>query len=147
MTNRRSPCLTIWPSLKWMESMKPDTRARTSTVATATNRPVYSSHSVIGFCSGLETVTGGGGGAAPAPDLLSQPASKLANNAATIKRRTPVMGPYFIRENQSRKRQIDLSRSFLYRDRQPAAGARSQPCLPCHGVLLGGTMLSRKARR
>ena len=79
--------------------MKPETRARTSTVSTAMNRPVYSSHSVIVFCIGRDTVTGGGGGAAPAPGLLSQPASRPANNAATIKRRTPVMGPYFIPVN------------------------------------------------
>ena len=75
--------------------MKPDTRARTSTVATATNRPVYSSHSVIVFCIGFETVTGGGGGAAPAPGLLSQPASRPANNAATIKRRSADHGAIF----------------------------------------------------
>ncbi len=74
MTNRRSPCLTIWPSLKWMESMKPETRARTSTVFTATKRPVYSSHSVIASASARETVTAGGCGPALAAGLLSQPA-------------------------------------------------------------------------
>src|SRR5262252_6401217 len=63
MTNRRSPCLTSWPSLKWTVSMNPETRARTSTCSTATKRPVYSSHSVIVFCSGCATVTGGAGGA------------------------------------------------------------------------------------
>ena len=80
-----------------MESMKPETRARTSTVSSASKRPVYSSHSVIDFCSGFETVTGGGGGAPPATGLLSQPASTVAANAAMIKRRTPIMGPYFMR--------------------------------------------------
>src|SRR5215813_12966037 len=61
--------------------MKPETRARTSTLSTATNRPVYSSHSVICFCNGRATVTGGGGGAAPAACLLSQPVSAWAASA------------------------------------------------------------------
>src|ERR1700690_3376304 len=55
--------------------MKPETRARTSTDSNAVKRPVYSSHSVMVFCSGRATVTGGGGGAAPATGLRSQPAS------------------------------------------------------------------------
>src|SRR4051794_18736135 len=61
-----------------MESMNPETRARTSTVATAANRPVYSSHSVIVFWSGLATVTDGGGGDELAAGLLSQPTSVWA---------------------------------------------------------------------
>src|SRR5215467_9020043 len=61
--------------------MKPETRARTSTLSTATNRPVYSSHSVICFCNGRATVTGGGGGAAPAACLVSQPVSAWATSA------------------------------------------------------------------
>ncbi len=75
--NSRSPCLTTWPSLKCSESMKPETRARTSTVATATNRPVYSSHSVMRCCSGLETVTAGSCG----PELAGcwpHPANPMA---------------------------------------------------------------------
>ncbi len=76
-TKRRSPCLTTSPSLKWMESMKPETRARTSTVSTAVNRPVYSSHSVIVFWSGRATVTGGGEAAVSA-GLRSQPAKPCA---------------------------------------------------------------------
>src|SRR5205809_5946193 len=65
--------------------MKPETRARTSTRPTASNRPVYSSHSVITFCSGLATVTGGGGGAGAATGLLSQPASKAAVSSRELK--------------------------------------------------------------
>src|ERR1700730_11111181 len=89
--NRRSPCFTIWPSLKWMESTKPETLARTSTVSTAVKRPVYSSHSVMTFCNGRATVTGGAGGAAEAAGLLSQPANhnamtnrELSRNARPI---------------------------------------------------------------
>ena len=58
--------------------MKPETLARTSTLATAVKRPVYSSHSVTVFCSGRATVTGGGGGAELAAGLPSQPASNWA---------------------------------------------------------------------
>ena len=48
------------------------------------NRPVYSSHSVIFFCSGRATVTAGGLGAAPAAGLPSQPASRWdVSNRAT----------------------------------------------------------------
>src|ERR1700742_3828085 len=85
MTNRRSPCLTIWPSLKWIESMNPETRERTSTVAKASNRPVYSSHSVIDFWIGCETVTEGGGGVALLACLLSQPATAQARTVANAK--------------------------------------------------------------
>src|SRR6476620_4689511 len=74
----------IWPSLKWIESMKPDTRARTSTVSTAAKRPVYSSHSVILFCSGVATVTDGGG-----PDLATGAPSQPATRYATGSKRQP----------------------------------------------------------
>src|SRR5258707_9488134 len=86
MTNRRSPCLTIWPSLKLTESMKPETLARTSTVSTAAKRPVYSSHSVIGFWSGLAVVTGGAGGAALVAGLLSHPTSMCAVTSRALGR-------------------------------------------------------------
>src|SRR3954471_4166810 len=102
-----------------MESIKPDTRARTSTVATGTNRPVYSSHSVIDFCSGFDTVTGGGGGAALATGLLSQPASGPANNAATIKWRTPIIGPISCLRLQPARGETSLFKSFLWPSRQP----------------------------
>src|SRR5215212_4870121 len=59
-----------------MESRKPDTRARTSTVFIAAKRPVYSSHSVIFFCTGTATVTAGGAGAELAAGLPSQPSIK-----------------------------------------------------------------------
>src|SRR5215213_5244003 len=59
-----------------MESRKPDTRARISTVLVAAKRPVYSSHSVIFFCTGVETVTAGGAGAELAAGLPSQPGIK-----------------------------------------------------------------------
>ena len=65
--------------------MKPDTLARTSTVSTAWKRPVYSSHSVMDFCSGWATVTGGGGGAAVAAGL-SQPASITAETSRELNR-------------------------------------------------------------
>src|SRR5262245_687590 len=89
MTNRRSPCLTIWPSLKWIESMKPETRERTSTDSTAEKRPVNSFHSVTALCSGFATVTGGGDVAALAAGLPSQPADRLAitNKVAETMRR------------------------------------------------------------
>src|SRR5262249_40828861 len=74
-----------------MESTKPETLARTSTVSTAAKRPVYSSHSVMSFCTGRATVTDGAGGAAVAAGLLSQPISHDAvmnrescRNARTI---------------------------------------------------------------
>src|SRR5262245_22868311 len=93
MTNSRSPCLTNWPSLKLTVSMNPETRARTSTCSTATNRPVYSSHSVIVFCSGCATVTGGGGGAEAAPGRLSpQLASAWAVSTNAPQVITRVMG-------------------------------------------------------
>ena len=58
--------------------MKPETLARTSTVSTASKRPVYSSHSVMVFCSGRAATTDGGGGAAPAAGLPSQPTKAWA---------------------------------------------------------------------
>src|ERR1700729_1180048 len=67
--------------------MKPETRARISTVSTAVNRPVYSSHSVIIFSSGCDTVTGGGGGdALPPTDLPSQGARIAARSIAKATR-------------------------------------------------------------
>src|SRR6266700_3615560 len=86
MTNSESPFWTIWPSLKWMESTKPETLARTSTVSTAVKRPVYSSHSVMIFCNGRATVTGGAGGAPEAACLLSQPTNHNAMTNREISR-------------------------------------------------------------
>src|SRR6185312_3889715 len=86
-----------------MESMNPDTRARMSTVANASKRPVYSSHSVMDFCSGFETVTGGGGGGPPATGLLSQPARTPAQTAATRNRAALTMGAYFMKASSTRK--------------------------------------------
>src|SRR3954462_12414950 len=64
MTNRRSPGFTSCPSLKPILSMYPLTRGRTSTLSTASVRPVYSSHSTISFWIGFAAVTGGGGAGA-----------------------------------------------------------------------------------
>jgi hypothetical protein len=47
--------------------MKPETRGRTSTVATAAKRPVYSSHSVISLCSGFYFVRACAGSGASRP--------------------------------------------------------------------------------
>src|SRR5215470_9148939 len=110
MMNRRSPCLTIWPSLKCTESMKPETRARTSTLSTAVKRPVNSSHSVMTFCTGCATVTDGGGGAAPAAGLRSQPARERAAKSSRLNRMPRVIG---------------LARALKQRrDRRPQEGAR-----------------------
>src|SRR5258708_17603965 len=65
--------------------MNPDTLARISTVSSAVKRPVYSSHSVMLFCSGCDTVTVGGGGAEPAVGLLSQPANTLPISISATK--------------------------------------------------------------
>src|SRR5262249_52143812 len=89
-----SPCLTSWPSLKWTVSMNPETRARTSTCSTAAKRPVYSSHSVIVFCNGWATVTGGGGGAEPVAGLLSQLASACATRTREPHRIARVIGSF-----------------------------------------------------
>ena len=45
MVKRRSPFLTICPSVKWISERYPERRARTSTASTATKRPTYSSWS------------------------------------------------------------------------------------------------------
>src|ERR1700741_1992518 len=73
--------------------MKPETRARTSTVSTATNRPVYSSHSVIFFCSGRDTVTGGGACTALATGCESQLHNKCANRNSEHKDTVRVIEP------------------------------------------------------
>src|SRR5215470_4249457 len=59
MMKSRSSFLTICPSLKCRESMKPETRARTSTVSSAWKRPVYSSHSATTLGIGFATVKAG----------------------------------------------------------------------------------------
>ena len=73
--------------------MKPETRARISTVSNAVKRPVYSSHSVMLFCSGCDTVTAGGG-AELAAGLLSQPASTLAVSIREPKSTMRIMGSF-----------------------------------------------------
>src|SRR5258708_33815483 len=62
MVNSGSPTLTSWPSLKCSSSMKPETRARTSTEATASKRPENSSHWVTRLAIGGATLTGMAGG-------------------------------------------------------------------------------------
>src|SRR5258708_38159008 len=62
MVNKGSPALTSWPSLKCSSSMKPETRARTSTEATASKRPENSSHWVTRLAIGggaLARIAGG----------------------------------------------------------------------------------------
>src|SRR5579862_76412 len=93
MTNSRSSFLTICPSWKCTESMKPETLARTSTVSKAVKRPVYSSHSVMLFCSGCATVTVGGGGELAA-GLRSQPANTLAISMRETKGTMRFMGSF-----------------------------------------------------
>src|SRR5262249_33996329 len=96
--------------LKCTESMKPETRARTSTLSTAVKRPVNSSHSVMTFCTGCATVTDGGGGAEPAAGLRSQPARERAANSSRLNRMPRVIG---------------LARALKQRrDRRPQEGAR-----------------------
>src|SRR2546428_5469416 len=57
MWNKRSPSWTISPSLKGAVIMKPDTRARISTVLSASNRPVKSWYSVTSLVIGVVTST------------------------------------------------------------------------------------------
>src|SRR5882757_5704599 len=98
-----------------MESIKPETRARTSTVANATNRPVYSSHSVTLSCKGLDTVTAGNGGAELA-DLSPQPLKARAANRPTDIGIERVIGcPLFWR---------DYRRFQIFAEVPPARGHR-----------------------
>jgi hypothetical protein len=81
-----------------MDSTKPDTRARISTVSTAVKRPVYSSHSVIDFWSGFETVTDAGRGAAVLPTgLLSHAARRRVRLVATAEKVVLVIGRFSTR--------------------------------------------------
>src|SRR5258708_35523516 len=65
--------------------MNPDPLGGISAVSNAVKRQVYSSHSVMLFCSGCDTVTVGRGGAEPAVGLLSQPANTLPNSISATK--------------------------------------------------------------
>ena len=85
MTNSRSPCLTSAPSLNGARSMKPLTRACTSTVSFASSRPGYSSHSFTSRTIGRLTVTAGGGGDAGAA-RRRQPGSNDRITKATAQR-------------------------------------------------------------
>src|SRR5437879_6284926 len=81
MVNSGSPTLTDWPSLKCSFSMKPETRARISTTATASKRPEYSSHCVTRLATGAEIDTGIAGGppcakAEEAETQTTRPASR-----------------------------------------------------------------------
>ena len=87
--------MTIWPSVKWMPSRYPETRARTSTVSSATNRPTYSSWSTTLRFIGAATVTFGGGGAPRCcgASLQAASATGIANNSArpglTVRMKSP----------------------------------------------------------
>src|SRR5580704_9690860 len=96
--------------------MNPETLARISTVSNAVKRPVYSSHSVMLFCSGCATVTLGGGGALEA-DLPSQPASTLAISSRETKGTMRIMGQF-----------SDTLRSDLVRSKVAIERAASKPC-------------------
>src|SRR3954464_7784641 len=83
MVNSGSPALTHCPSLKCSVSMKPETRARTETIATASKRPEYSSHWVTCRASGSETETGVAGG----PPCASAIGESDNSRAAMARRR------------------------------------------------------------
>ena len=99
--------------------MKPDTRARTSTVSTAVKRPVYSSHSATTLGIGFATVTAGGDGAEPATGLLSQPPKKCAarqisNNEARLHGCTLLnVAPVEIITPNGRPRQVNFACSVM----------------------------------
>src|SRR5690349_17104082 len=69
-----SPFLTSWPWLKRVATTYPDTRGRTSTLSTASKRPVNSSNSVIDFETTLAAATGGGAAGVSEASLRAQPA-------------------------------------------------------------------------
>src|SRR5438876_12270294 len=62
MTKRRSLFFTSAPSLKVTAPKYPLTRARSSTISTASSRPGYSSHSITSRVAGWLAVTAAGGG-------------------------------------------------------------------------------------
>src|ERR1700693_50427 len=74
--------------------MNPETLARISTVSNGVKRPVYSSHSVMLFCSGCATVTVGGGGPELAAGLPSQPANTLPISMRETKGTMRFMGSF-----------------------------------------------------
>ena len=61
MVRKGDLLFTICPSVKRISARYPDTRERISTESTATKRPTYSSRSTIVRCTGVATVTAGGG--------------------------------------------------------------------------------------
>ena len=65
--------------------MKPETRARTSTEATASKRPENSSHWVTRLATGAETVTGMAGG--PPWAKAADEVTRKARPAAASRRR------------------------------------------------------------
>ena len=85
MVNSRSPTLTSWPSRKCSLSMKPETRARTSTEATASKRPENSSHWVTRLAIGGAMVTGMAGG--PPWAKAADEVTRKARPAAASRRR------------------------------------------------------------
>src|SRR5258707_12451997 len=100
-----------------MESTKPETLARTSTVSPAANRPVYSSHSVMTLCTGPATVTDGAGGAAVAAGLLSQPTSHdaAANRESNNNARSLALPPPHILKPISPTTSFILDQIIKYR--------------------------------
>src|SRR6202142_1580525 len=66
MTNRRSPVLTCWPSMKARFCRKPSTRDTRLTVLTAWTRPTKVPACVTLFKVAADTVTAGGVGGADA---------------------------------------------------------------------------------
>src|ERR1700676_3208370 len=98
--------------------MNPETRARISTVSNGVKRPVYSSHSVMLFCSGCATVTAGGGGEMAA-GLPSQPARALGISSRETKGTMRFMGSFLqhtaIRSCQKAMQRGDHLRSLANR--------------------------------
>src|ERR1700728_1173170 len=94
MTNRRSPVLTCWPSVKARFCRKPSTRATRLTVLTACTRPTKVPACVTLFSAAAVTVTAGGGGGADAAwsEVEDRPQPQSAAAIITIAPRTSPPG-------------------------------------------------------
>src|SRR5580704_9557408 len=86
MTNRRSPALTMSPSLKAMRSIYPLTRGRMSTAPMAAIRPVNSSHWRTDLVTTSAASTSGGGGGESAWLLLQAVMTVAMTTMATAER-------------------------------------------------------------
>src|SRR6202453_887104 len=84
MTNRRSPVLTCWPSVKARFCRKPSTRDTRLTVLTAWTRPTKVPACVTLFKVAADTVTAGGVGGADAWSAVEE-RSQLQSAAARMR--------------------------------------------------------------